>query len=159
MLASRTAQPILTAAGPEDSDFRFHLYLSTRFEEVSIFGWDEPQQATFMRMQFRARDQSYANAYPAKTVSLVLFDGQRVGAVIVDRSEHEIRLIDIALLPEARGHGIGTALIQALMDESRNAGKPLRLQVAKGNRAAALYSRLGFVKTGEDDVYESMEIR
>ena len=158
MLASRLAQPILTPASPEDSDFRFQLYVSTRAEELSIFAWSEQQQATFMKMQFMARELSYSNAYPAKTVSLVVCDGRRVGAVMVDRSDHEIRLIDIALLPEARGHGIGTALIQTLIVESRTASKPLRLQVAKGNRAAALYSRLGFVKTGEDEVYERMEI-
>jgi ribosomal protein S18 acetylase RimI-like enzyme len=157
-LVYRIVKPTLVPATPGDSEFRFQLYASTRTEEVSIFGWDERQQAAFMRMQFLAREQSYASAYPRKAVSLILCEDLPVGAMMVDRGEHEITLIDIALLPEFRSRGIGTSLIQDLINEAHTTNKPLQLQVAKGNRAAALYSRLGFARTGENKMYEQMKI-
>ncbi|HYN14458.1 MAG TPA: GNAT family N-acetyltransferase [Terriglobales bacterium] len=153
----RALEPVLTAAGAGDLDFLFQLYASTRLEEVSSFGWDERQLAGFMRMQFTARERAYASAYSGAERSLILYDGQRVGAIIVQRQEREIRLIDIALLPEARSRGIGTVLIVDLIRECRRANKPLRLQVAKSNRAGSLYRRLGFIKTGEDAMYDQME--
>jgi len=153
----RAKEPVLTPAGAGDLDFLFQLYASTRSEEVSRFGWDERQLAGFMRMQFTAREHAYASAYAGAERSLVLCNGQRVGAIIVQRREHEIRLIDIALLPEARSRGIGTVLVVDLIRESCRANKPLRLQVAKGNRAVSLYRRLGFITTGEDAMYDQME--
>jgi ribosomal protein S18 acetylase RimI-like enzyme len=87
-----------------------------------------------------------------------LSDGRKVGAVIVDRAKNEIRLIDIALILEARCNGIGTAVLHNLIGEARSANKALRLQVAKGNRAMNLYRRLGFTRTGGDEMYEQMEL-
>ena len=64
--------------------------------------------------------------------------------------------MDISLLPEYRNRGLGAALIHDLMAECAASREPLRLQVAKGNRAARLYERLGFLKTGEDEIYYHM---
>jgi len=55
-----------------------------------------------------------------------------------------------------RNRGKGAALIRDLMAECQYSGKPLRLQVAKGDRAARLHERLGFLKTGEDEIYCQM---
>ncbi|EEW24823.1 GNAT family N-acetyltransferase [Rhodobacter ferrooxidans] len=60
-------------------------------------------------------------------------------------------LVDgICVAPEARGHGIGTLLIDALCDEGRSRGYgAIRLDVIDSNqRARALYERLGFEATG-----------
>ena len=158
MPANLIMQPVLTPAVPEDTEFLFQLYASTRAEELSIFRWDERQQAAFVRMQFAARERSYASSYPDAERSIVLSEGKRIGAVIVHRAEREVTLIDIALLPEARNRGLGTALIKDLIRESFIENKPVRLHVAKDNRAATLYYRLGFRKIGEDGMYEHMEL-
>jgi ribosomal protein S18 acetylase RimI-like enzyme len=86
-------------------------------------------------------------------------DGQAVGRIVIDRAGNEFRLVDIALLPEHRGRGLGTALIQNLQREAAAAKKPVRLSVLKGERAFRLYQRLGFEKTGEADLREQMEWR
>jgi ribosomal protein S18 acetylase RimI-like enzyme len=148
----------LVPADAHDSDFLFHLYASTRAEEFALLPWDEQQKSVFMRMQFDVRERAYASTYPAAVRSLVVSDGRKVGAVIVDRAENEIKLIDIALIFEARCKGIGTAVLHNLICEARSANKPLRLQVAKGNRAMNLYCRLGFTRTGGDEMYEQMEL-
>jgi ribosomal protein S18 acetylase RimI-like enzyme len=61
--------------------------------------------------------------------------------------ENERFLMDgIFVAPEARGRGIGSALLTAIMNEGRNRGYPsLRLDVIDTNpRARALYERVGF---------------
>ena len=52
--------------------------------------------------------------------------------------------MDIALLPEYRGAGIGTWIMRNLLDEAPGAQKPVTLHVEPYNRAVRLYQRLGF---------------
>ena len=78
--------------------------------------------------------------------------------MIVQRAVQEVRLVDIALLPEHRNAGIGTALIQSLIDEASRAGKALRLQVLRASPGVRLYERLGFVPVRADAVYLQMEV-
>ena len=68
-------------------------------------------------------------------------------------------LVDIALLPEHRSHGIGTALLQQLLREAEVSGKPLRLSVIRGQRAGRLYQRLEFKKISESDLRDELEWR
>lgn len=73
------------------------------------------------------------------------------------KCDDSLWLVDIALLPEARGQGFGEALLVPLQAEARNRALPLRLSVARDNpRAAALYRRLGFKECGGDAVYAKM---
>lgn len=55
--------------------------------------------------------------------------------------------MDIALLSQARGRGIGTRVITALLDEARAAERPVTLAVFAHSPARRLYQRLGFTET------------
>ncbi|MEJ7846683.1 MAG: hypothetical protein WKF92_01185 [Pyrinomonadaceae bacterium] len=44
---------------PADEEFLASVYAGTRSEELSLFGWDDEQQAAFCLMQFRLQAQSY----------------------------------------------------------------------------------------------------
>ena len=58
--------------------------------------------------------------------------------------------IAMAIEPASRGHGVGRALLRALIDAARVAGFPaLSLSVSPENHARQLYEDLGFVKAGE----------
>jgi ribosomal protein S18 acetylase RimI-like enzyme len=140
-----------------DGEFLFQVYADTRREEVAAWGWDGAQQLVFLRMQFTAQRQSHAAAYPDADDSVIVCDGESVGRVVVQRAEDHIRLVDIALLPAHRNRRIGTFLIRALMNESQATGHPLRLHVARANRAVHLYERLGFSHTGGDQMYGRMD--
>jgi len=76
--------------------------------------------------------------------------------MMVYRSGQEFVLVDIALLPDARGMGIGAALIADLLTEAERAGKPVSLHVAKDNRARRLYERLGFEICEDTGMYFKM---
>jgi RimJ/RimL family protein N-acetyltransferase len=53
--------------------------------------------------------------------------------------------------------GIGTSVIQQVLDEARRSGKPVALQVLKVNPARRLYERLGFSVTGENETLYFMK--
>ena len=147
----------LRAPSDDDEEFLFRLYASTRQEEVSAWGWSAAQQTAFLRMQFQAQRRGYAAEYPDAEARIILADDEPVGRILVHRTEGDMRLVDIAILPEQRNRGVGTTFLRDLIAESESTGRPLKLQVAKGNRAARLYERLGFSRVSEDQVYLQME--
>jgi ribosomal protein S18 acetylase RimI-like enzyme len=67
--------------------------------------------------------------------------------------EREIRIMDIALLPEHRGSGVGSQLLRELQAEARSAGKSLTIHVERFNPALRLYERLGFKQVEDKGVY------
>ena len=143
---------------PDDKDFLFQLYASTRAAELAPLDWGETERTVFLRMQFDAQCRDYAARFPAAGHQLILLDNERAGRIWVARSVEEIRLVDIALLPSACGLGIGTRLLKELIAEAAAAAKPLRLSVPKHNEAARrLYERLGFTLTGEMTTHFRME--
>jgi ribosomal protein S18 acetylase RimI-like enzyme len=87
---------------------------------------------------------------------VIVADGEPAGRLYVARWEDEIRIVDIALLPEFRGRGVGSALLGELIEESDAAGKPLSIHVEMNNPARPLYDRLGFEEAGEFGVYVLM---
>lgn len=147
----------LRAATPADRDFLLAVFASTRTEELAALAWGPEQSQAFLLMQFNVQQQNYDAAYPAASNSIILFAGQSVGRMLVDRGDAAIELVDIAVLPEYRNRGFGSALIRGLMDEAAAAQKPLDLSVYATNPARRLYDRLGFSKIGEESLYVLMQ--
>ena len=77
----------------------------------------------------------------------------------MSRWEREIRVVDVALVPEARGRGIGTALLRDLLAEGERTGRTVSIHVERFNRALRLYRRLGFREIEENGPYFLMEWR
>ncbi len=142
---------------PDDRDLLLRIYAGTREEELALTTWDDQQKRTFLEGQFNAQDIYYHERYIGATFDVIVADGVPAGRLYVHRREHEIRLMDIALLPEHRGHGIGSSLLDDLMAEATAAGKRLTIHVEEYNPARRLYERLGFRKVGETGIYHLME--
>ena len=97
--------------------------------------------------------------FPAESQAIQV-DGADAGWAVVNTLPDEVRLVDIMVLPELRGRGIGTAVIREILAVGAAAGKPVRLNVDIMNRGAfQLYERLGFRRTGGDEVQHFMECR
>jgi ribosomal protein S18 acetylase RimI-like enzyme len=143
---------------PRDQAFLFELYASTRQEELDAWGWPPEMRALFLKMQFAA-SQGYHTAFPTADFQIVVAGGQDAGRLAIDLSSKELRVVDIALLPQYRNGGIGSALLQNILAQAAAIGLPVRLCVRKGNRAERLYSRLGFVKFAETELHLEMEWR
>jgi ribosomal protein S18 acetylase RimI-like enzyme len=150
-------QVTLRTATDDDRDFLVCVYASTRDEELSLVDWAEGHREAFVRMQFDAQDQQYRQLNPAASFDVITVGGRPAGRLYVDRRPTDIRIIDISLLPDFRGAGIGGALIASLMDEAAASNRTLSIHVEVHNRAAELYARLGFVAVAEHGVYRRME--
>ena len=142
----------------EDLEFLLRLYATTRADEMAmVTDWTDEQKEAFVRMQFQAQHAWYQEHYGDAQFDVVLIDGVPAGRLYVHRRAKEIRLVDISLMPELRGRGIGGALLRELMAEAEAAGKPLTIHVEKFNPAMRLYLRLGFKPIEDRGPYDLME--
>jgi ribosomal protein S18 acetylase RimI-like enzyme len=133
------------------------IYGSTRVEELAQTDWDEAGKAAFIAFQFQAQHLHYTTHYHDAQFFVIERDGEAVGRLYLHWRERELRIVDIALLPDARGHGLGGALLKALMDAAAAAGKTVSIHVEQMNPAMRLYQRLGFRRIGEHGIYHLME--
>jgi ribosomal protein S18 acetylase RimI-like enzyme len=138
---------------PADQAFSYQVYASTRLEEMALVDWLPEQKATFLHMQYDLRERQYQAAYPDAVTVMILCDNVPAGAMITVQTADAVCLVDIAILPEYRRLGIGTAILRDLQKE----GKKIVLHVLRQNPAARWYSRLGFVAVAEDAMYQRME--
>jgi ribosomal protein S18 acetylase RimI-like enzyme len=147
----------LRPATPADYHFMRLLYGSTREEELKQFPFDELKKKEFLDQQFGAQYQHYQLHYPTCERNIIEKDGQAVGRLWIDEWRDQIRLVDIALMPEWRGSGIGSMLVDDVLARGVRAGKPVTIHVESYNPALRLYERLGFEKVDTNGVYFLMK--
>jgi len=141
----------------DDQTFLRQVYASTRASELEHVPWSADQKAAFCDMQFTAQDTHYRANYPTAEYFVIEREGVPAGRLYVDRRSGAIHIIDIALLPEHRGAGLGTSLLKQLMTEAEAGGKKVTIYVEKFNPALSLYRRLGYQHMEELGVYYLME--
>lgn len=148
-----TLRPITDA----DRGFLHRLYATTREDELKPVPWTPEQKAEFVRHQFEAQHQFWQENYKDTSWDLILLDGQPAGRLYVARWADDIRIVDIALMPEHRGGGLGTRLLREILAEGDASGRKVSIHVEVYNPARRLYERLGFVQAGDRGVYLLME--
>jgi ribosomal protein S18 acetylase RimI-like enzyme len=141
----------------DDQEFLSGLYASTRQEEMALVDWPAEKKAEFLQMQFQAQHTFYMEQFKGAAFDLLVLNGQPIGRLYLDRRVDELRIIDIALLPEYRNQGLGSRLMQKILAEAEAAGLPVRIHVEHYNPARRLYQRLGFKEIETNGVYYLME--
>lgn len=139
-----------------DEVFLRGLYAGTRAPELVLIPWDDAAKAAFLRQQFDAQRIHYRREFPQADFDVLLHGGSPLGRLYLDRSGPEWRLLDIALVPDMRGQGLGTALLCGILAEAGAAGRPVLLHVEAFNPARRLYDRLGFLPLAGDGIYLPM---
>lgn len=137
-----------------DRDFLIGLYRSTREGELAMTPWDESEKRAFIAMQFQAQHAHYRAHYPQALWLIIERDGEPVGRLYLERWPDEHRIIDIALIPAARGQGFGGAILADLIEEAEAAGRRVGIHVEKTNPAMSLYRRLGFEVVEDKGVHD-----
>lgn len=137
-----------------DAPFLAALYRSTRSDLLAMKA--EPlfiDQLIAMQQQMQA--QGYRSNFPEAEYWLLESAGEAVGRLVLDFGIQAIRLIDIALLPQAQGQGHGSALLRCLQGIAGSKQRPLRLAVNRANaRARQLYLALNFMYEQSDGAFE-----
>lgn len=136
---------VLRTETSQDSTFLLKLYISTREAEFLQVGWTQAELQPFLTQQFEAQSLSYHQLYPEADFQLIEYQGESIGRLYLHRGEEEYRIIDIALLPAFRKRNLGCYLIQSILYEAAETGKPVSLHVEHSNPACRLYIRMGFV--------------
>lgn len=146
-----------------DHDFLCSLYVSTRAHEVAATGWPDIECERFLAQQFEFQHRYYQEHYADAAFLLLMRDAQPVGRLYWwesdrkgDCGEHRASLIDISLLADERGRGVGSALLSLLVARADHTGRIIELHVEANNPALRLYRRFGFEPVGGNHVYVKM---
>ena len=124
----------------EDYAFAERLYVETMRPLLQrLEAWDEADVLGRFRTSFDVTQ-----------VRIIRVDGKDAGFVQTSETDAEINLDQIHLLRTYRSRGIGRQLIGDLQRAATAKSKALSLAVVRGNRALALYQRLGFIIVSED---------
>lgn len=147
----------LRPARPEDRELLFSVYASTRAEELALVPWSRDEKDAFLRRQFEAQDAHYREHYAGAAFLVIEAAGVPAGRLYVARWSGEIRVMDIALLPEHRRRGLGTSVMADILAEGDATDRVVSIHVERNNPALGLYERLGFHTAADRGVYLFME--
>lgn len=143
---------------PDDDQFLLSVYDSTRDEELAQAEWQPGQRDAFLKWQFDLQRAEYDARFPDAEYYVLVIDDRPAGRIWIGQDQRQIRLLDIALLPEFQNRGAGTLLLRWLIDRAKACGKPLRHMVfVLNNDAHRFYERLGFVMIEDFGGYKHME--
>ena len=156
LLADAAIGLTLRPCNEQDLPFLERLFVTTREEEFKLLPWTEEQRRRFLAQQFQAQHRHYIEHYPNADFLLIEQHGAPIGRIYLDLGIDELRLMEISLLPELRGRGLGGAMLQRMIDEADRLGLAVGLHVEAHNPAVRLYHRLGFRKIETRGIYDFM---
>ena len=146
----------LRDAGEADAPFLQALYAGLRPDEMAFMAWPQALKDAFLADHFRLQHHHFVSHFSGADFWIVRTGVKStVGRFYLDRSASLWRVIDIGLAPDARGLGLGSALLRWAQAGARDAGAAgIDLHAAVVNaRARSLYQRLGFRPEGAAEGY------
>jgi len=141
----------------KDTAFIEAVYRTTREAELNLTNWSEHQKSAFISMQSAAQLAEYKTKCPGAIFQVIIYNKKNAGRFFTCENEDDIRLLDITILPEFTGKGIGTDLMHRLIDRSNKVQKKISLHVEPSNPALKLYQRLGFIHIKNNGRFYYME--
>jgi ribosomal protein S18 acetylase RimI-like enzyme len=138
----------LRPATQADSRFAFDVKKAALGEYVrETYGWDEDEQRRLHEQRLR----------PSAT-RIIVSDGQDVGLVAVREAGDRVHVLQLFLLPEAQGKGIGSHVLAEVLAEAHRLQRRVALRVLKSNpRAKAFYERHRFAVVQQTKTHYMME--
>lgn len=141
-----------------DRIFLLELFLVVRASPLRAAGLAEEELGRLVVLQYEAQQRGYAASFGEQGHRLIRLEGEPVGRAWLGSDGSTIRLIDVALLPAARGRGIGTTVLAAVLAQATALGLTVSLRVEQGNDGAIrLYERLGFLVVSSGAIDQEME--
>jgi len=114
---------------------------------------------TVMEQQYDSQHRFYFANYATAHYGIIQWTDKPIGRLYVDYRDDEVRVLNIAILPEYRGCGIGRVVMMGLCLEAAIRRKPVRLYVHYLSRALRFYQQLGFQQIGAEGPNYVMEWR
>ncbi|MBU59695.1 MAG: GNAT family N-acetyltransferase [Alcanivorax sp.] len=146
----------LRPARTSDAAFLRELYAATR-GDLSLLP-DAELAASLIDLQFNAQTEGYGRDFPDAMHFIIGLHQDRIGRLILDFSAGRVHVVDLSLIPAARGQGHGASLLRAMQRTAERVAAPVMLAVDRDNPGARdLYARLGFRSEGaRGDFHEAL---
>jgi len=141
-----------------DLPLLMEIFLHSRLHELEPTGWTDAQKRLFLQSQFSLQQRYFLQQYPDADFLLAKRCDIDIGRIYIEHGIAQLHVIDIALLPPFREHGIGTHILHTVIEQARQQNKPVSLHVEKSNRAVRLYQRLGFCICADKGLHWKMQI-
>ncbi len=134
-----------------DVPFLKKIYFSTREAELNqVSDWTEGMKQAFLTQQFDAQHEYYQKNYLDANFFVIEKGKEIIGRLYYKQDfEGTLRIIDIAILPKFQNKGLGTSILNDIMEYAKTLEQPITIHVESFNPAIALYKRLGFQKISE----------
>lgn len=143
----------LVSVTESDVSFLTELYASTRAIEMAIVPWTDEQKREFLRIQFEAQDQHYRERYPNASFEIIKLDDHPVGRLYHAELADEIRIIDLAFLPEQFDNKVFIQLVERILQKGERAGKPVQIYLEASDPTIEIFVNLGFRKINQHGIY------
>ena len=143
----------------DDLAFVSALYASTRTEEIAMTGWPAEVQAAFLAQQAAAQHSHYSIHFADAEWLIVERAGIAIGRLYLREAPDILHIVEISLVPDSRGQGIGGAILRDVLEQARGCGRSVTIHVERNNPARSLYARLGFEVAEEKGVYDLLRAR
>jgi ribosomal protein S18 acetylase RimI-like enzyme len=138
----------LRPAKPHDFALALDLYLTTMQPYTAeLMTWDEAKQR-----------ESFTQQWKPEATEIIVFKGRDIGWLEAHTTDAGTLLQQFFIAPECQGKGIGTKVLQHLLNRWSKTGMPIFLTVLKNNPARRLYERFGFITVGEAGIKFQMKL-
>ncbi len=144
---------VLVSVTESDEPFLSNFYALTRAPELSVVPWSDDQKRAFLQSQFEAQNRYYRERYPNASFEIIKINDRAVGRFYHAELADEIRIIDLAFLPEDFDEKIFIELVREILQKGEQAGKPVRTFLENFDPTTEIFRNLGFEKIEEHGIY------
>jgi len=145
-------------ADAADEPFFAALYRSTRPDLLGMLA-DRRYIDGLVATQRQAQIAHYRARHPEARYRVLVLDGEPAGRLVTADADGALRVVDIAVMPSARGRGVASETLRRLQGQAEREGRALTLAVRADNHGARrLYAALGFT-SGEGGDHAVLQLR
>ncbi len=120
---------------------------------MAVVPWSVEQKLSFLQMQFDAQNLYYRERYSNASFNIIKLNDEPVGRFYLAELADEIRIIDLAVLPQHFNREFYKKLIEKVLQKGEIDGKPAQIYLESFNPLAEIFACLGFQKAGEHGIY------
>lgn len=140
------------------NEFLLKVFKEIHPELNYINGVTEEEREELICQQFKVEQSQLIQMYPKAKLNIIMLNEKPIGIIYISHGETSDRILQIGILEDYRGLGIGKKVMNKIIKESVKRGKTVSLQVAWFNqRAYVFYEKLGFKVVENNTVFYEMQ--
>ncbi len=136
---------ILRPERPKDNGFLAALFRSIALPELTEMPVTEAVKDALVQMQFASQTATYRAQFPMACFDIIEQRDKPIGRLVIDPGGEAGCIVDMALLPECRGLGLGSTILAHVLERFAKLQRPVLCKVLAHNEASLrMCRRAGF---------------